>query len=71
MLDRGEGPQRGIGDVRPMDGRMQHHGSCDGHDGSYVALGDSIVMASADTCEPDNLLEVQEVAGELGRCERF
>ncbi|KAI2494032.1 hypothetical protein MHU86_20518 [Fragilaria crotonensis] len=63
MLD-GE-PKCGVGDVRPMDGRMQHHGSCDRHDGSDVAFGDPIVMVSADAGESDDLLELGEVAREL------
>jgi hypothetical protein len=45
---------------------MQHHGSGDCHDCSNVALGDAIVMMSADTSESDHLFEVGEVAGELG-----
>ena len=70
MLD-GEGPKCGIGDVRPMDGRMQHHGPCDGHDCTNVAFGDSIVMVSADASESNYLLELGEVARELGGRERF
>ena len=70
MLD-GEGPKCGIGDVRPMNGRMQHHGPCDGHDCTNVAFGDSIVMVSADASESDDLLELGEVARELGGRERF
>ena len=50
---------------------MQHHGSGDGHNGSNVALGDTIVMVSADACESDNLLEIGEVAREFGRGERL
>ena len=50
---------------------MQHHGSCDCHDSSNVALGDAIVMVSADAGESDNLFKVGEVAGELGGGERF
>jgi hypothetical protein len=50
---------------------MQHHGSRDCHDGSNVALGDAIVMVSADAGESDDLFEVGEVAGELGGGERL
>ena len=70
MLD-GEGPECGVGDVRPVNGRMQHHGPCDGHDGANVAFGDSIVMVSADASESNDLLKLGEVARELGRSKRF
>ena len=50
---------------------MQHHGSGDGHDGSNVSLGDAIVMVGANTYKPYDLLEVGEVARELGGGERF
>ena len=48
---------------------MQRHGSGNCHDCSNVALGDAIVMVSADSSESDNLFEVGEVAGELGGSE--
>ena len=70
MLD-GEGPKCGVGDVRPMDGRMQHHGSCNRHDGSDVAFGDPVVMVSADASESNYLLKLRAVARELGGRERF
>ncbi len=70
MLDS-EWPKCGVGDVRPMDGRMQHHGSCNRHDGSDVAFGDPVVMVSADASESDDLLEVGKVARELGGRKRF
>ena len=54
-------PQGGVGDVRPMDSGMQHHGCCNRHDGSNVLLGDVIVMVSSNTCE----------SRELGGSERF
>ncbi len=71
MLD-GERPQSWwVGNIRPVDRRMQHHGSRDCHDGSNVALSDAIVMVSADAGESDDLFEVGEVAGELGGGERL
>ena len=70
MLDC-KGPECGVGNIWPMDGRMQHHGPCDGHDGSNVAFGDPVVMVSADASESNNLLKVRKVARELGRRERF
>ena len=68
MLD-GEWPQSGVGDIRPVDCRMQHHGSGDCHDSSNVTLGDANVVVSADTSKSDDLFEVGKVAGELGGSE--
>ena len=70
MLD-GKWPQSGVGDVRPVDGRMQHHCLGNRHDGANVSLGDAIVRMSADTGEPDDLCEVGKVDGELGGGEPF
>ena len=70
MLD-GKRPQSGVGDIWPVDCRMQHHGSGERHDGSNVALGDAIVMVSADTSESDDLFEVGKDARKLGGSERF
>ena len=72
MLDC-QGPKCWVGDVRPMDGRVQHHGSGDGHDCSDVAFGNSIVMMGADTSKAYNLLKVGQVAGEFsgGECFRI
>jgi hypothetical protein len=69
MLD-GERPQSGVDNIWPVDCRhMQHHGSGNCHDNSNVALGNAIVMVSADTSESDDLFAVGEVAGELGGSE--
>ena len=65
MLD-GKWPQSGVGDVRPVDGRMQHHRPGNRHVGANVSLGNAIVMMCADTGKPDDLFEVGKVAGELG-----
>ncbi len=51
MLD-GERPQSGVGNIWPVDCRMQHHSS-----------GDHIVMVSANTSKSDGLFEVGEAAG--------
>ncbi len=63
--------QSWIGNIRPVDCRMQHHGSGNRHDGSNVALSDATVMVSADASESDDLFEVREVARKLGGSERF
>ena len=68
MLD-GERPQSGVGDIQPMDCRIQHHCSGNCHDGSDVALGDAIVIVSADASKSNDLFKVGEVARELGRGE--
>ena len=66
-----KGPQSGVGDIRPMDCRMEHHGSGDGHDGANVALGNTIVMVGTNACKPYDLLEVGKVAREFGGGEPF
>ena len=68
MLDS-KRPESWIGNIRPVDCRMQHHGSGNRHDGSNVALGDAIVVVSADAGEFDDLFEVGENARELGGSE--
>jgi hypothetical protein len=62
----GERPESWIGNIRPVDCRMQHHGSGNRHDDSNVALGNVIVMVSADASDSDDLFEIGECARKLG-----
>ena len=66
-----EGPERSIGNVGPVDGGMEHHGSRNGHDGLDGPFGDTIVMVSADSSILGDLGELGEMftifgAGECG-----
>jgi hypothetical protein len=70
MLD-GERPESWIGDIRPVDCRMQHTVSDNRLYGSNDVLSNAIVMVSADANESDDLFEVGEVARKLGGSERF
>ncbi len=51
-------PQACIGNIRPMNGGVEHHGSGDGHDCLNVAFGDSIVMVSSCPSKPYHLFKL-------------
>ena len=66
-----EGPERSIGNVGPVNGGMEHHGSRNGHDGLDGPFGDTIVMVGADSSILGDLGELGEMftifgAGECG-----
>ena len=54
-------PQSWICLVRPMDGSMEHHCSCNLHDGPDASLCHTIVVVSTNSSKFDDLLELGEV----------
>jgi len=62
MLNR-HGPKASIRDVRPMDSRVKHHSSSDGHDGLDAAFSFTIVMMSSSTSETNDLFKLCELRG--------
>jgi hypothetical protein len=57
LLDRHR-PKLSVGDSRPMNRRMNQHGSSDRHDRLDGSLGNSIMMMGADSSELGCLFEL-------------
>jgi hypothetical protein len=64
-----EGPKLGISNFRPMDGGVEHAGSCDGHRGLNAAFGNAIVVVGSDSGETRCLVELFQMALKLFRSE--
>jgi hypothetical protein len=54
-------PETGIGHIGPVNGRVQHHGSCNGHDSADGALGMAIVVMGSSPSKANVLAEVLQV----------
>ena len=61
----GQGPEPCVGDVRPVDGRVEHHRPCDAHHSLDASLSDSIVMMGTNPGELGDLGKVLEVGAIL------
>jgi hypothetical protein len=68
MLD-GHWPQTSIGDIGPMNRRMEHHGSGDSHDGLNVPFINCIVMVSSSISKSNDLHKLRKLGSELFRGE--
>jgi hypothetical protein len=45
-------PERGVGDFAPVDGRVEQHGSSDGHDCPNGSLGSTILVVCSGARDP-------------------
>ena len=61
----GQGPEPCVGDVQPVDGRVEHHGPCDAHHSLDALLGYSVVMMGTNTCKLGDLSKVLEMGAVL------
>ena len=68
MVD-GHGPQTGVGNVRPMNTRMEHCGASHRHYSLYGSFSDSILVMGTYTSEGGYLVECLQMFGVFGRGE--
>ena len=65
MVD-GHGPQTGVGNVRPMNTGMEHHGTSHTHYGLYGSFSNSILVTGTYTREGGYLVECIQMFGVFG-----
>ena len=58
-------PQAGIGDIRPMNRGMEHHGSSDRHDCLNASFGNGVVVMCSSARKADHLLELGKLGSKL------
>ena len=58
-------PQAGIRHLRPVESRMNHHGSGYGHDSLDGTFGLAVMMVSTYSCVSDGLIKGREVLLEI------
>ena len=66
-----EGPERGISNFGPVNGRMEHHRTGDAHDGLNGPFGMTVMVVCTNTSESHDLTKVAEVSGKSGGGERW
>ena len=64
-----QGPEPCVGDIRPVDGRVKHHGPRNAHHSLDASLGYSIVVMGSNTCKLGDLSEVLKMGTVLFRHE--
>jgi hypothetical protein len=60
MFD-GHRPDTWVSNVRPMNGRVQHHGPCDGHDGANGMLSVAVMVVSTCASKTNMLTQILKV----------
>ena len=64
-MQNGHGPKTRVGNVRPMDGSMQHHGPGDTHNRPNSALCNGVMVMRSNPSEVKDLFEDTELCGKL------